>query len=46
MRKSILSLSIIAALFIVTNAKSQEFPELDSSPMDVAYFPNELPHED
>lgn len=46
MKKSILSLSIVAALFIVTKANAQEFPALDASPMDVAYFPDLLPYTD
>jgi len=46
MRNSILSLFTVAALFIVTNANAQEFPDLDKSPLDVAYFPDQLPYAD
>ena len=46
MKKSILSLCIIATLFIVTKANAQEFPDLDASPMDVAYYPDRLPYAD
>jgi hypothetical protein len=46
MRKSILSLCTVAALFIVTKTNAQEFPALDASPMDVAYYPDQLPYAD
>lgn len=46
MRKSILSLCLVATLFTVSNANAQEFPEIDASPMDVAYFPDRLPYAD
>jgi len=46
MRKSILSLCIVATLFIVTKVNAQEFPDLDASPMDVAYYPDRLPYAD
>jgi len=34
------------ALFAFSQVQAQEFPDMDPSPMDVAYFPDKLPYAD
>lgn len=34
------------ALFAFSQAQAQDFPDMDASPMDVAYFPDKLPYAD
>lgn len=34
------------ALFAFTQVQAQDFPDLDPSPMDVAYFPDKMPYTD
>lgn len=36
-------LCVAIALFAFSNVQAQNFPNLDASPLDVAYFPNALP---
>ena len=46
MKNSLRIVAIVIALFSFTQAQAQEFPSLDPSPLDVAYFPDRLPYTD
>ena len=46
MRKTVVTLLSVIALFAMNNMNAQEFPGMDPSPMDVAYFPDKLPYAD